>query len=155
MRLVVDSNIVFSLIISGSSGRVYRLLKDYSLSLYAPEEVICEFREYTSLLKEKAKEFEKRVLLAFSLLTIVPFEVYSSEIQEALRIASMFDAKDAPFIALALKLGIPLWTEDKDVLRHSFASGKYVALDTAAVEELLKGKDIKKVLKDLRSRLGL
>ena len=39
MRLVVNSNILFSLIISGRKGRVYGILERYNPILLAPEEL--------------------------------------------------------------------------------------------------------------------
>ncbi len=155
MKLIADSNIVFSLIISGKKGRIYQILERYDIDLLAPEELVSEFREYVSLLRKKSEDFEKRTLLAFSLIAIVPIEVYSDKISEALGIAREFDEKDAPFIALALKLGIPVWTEDKDMLRHSFLTGRYLALDTEAVKELLEGAKLEDALEKLRNRLSL
>jgi len=86
---------------------------------------------------------------------VVPEKSFDDRFLEALRIAESFDKKDAPFIALALKLRIPVWTEDKDMLRYSFPIGRYMALDTQAVEELLEGKMLEEVLDMLRGRLGL
>ncbi len=45
MSLIVDSNIVFSLIISGRKGRVYRIIERYDPTLLAPEELVLEFKE--------------------------------------------------------------------------------------------------------------
>lgn len=59
---------------------------------------------------------------------------------EAHNICSNFDPKDTPFIALALKLNIHIWTNDKEMIRHGLKSGRYLALDTQAVENLLKGR---------------
>jgi len=36
-------------------------------------------------------------------------------IDDALEICKSFDPDDAPFIALALKLDIPIWSNDKDL----------------------------------------
>jgi len=49
----------------------------------------------------------------FPLADIIPLEIYYDSLQEALDIAKHFDEKDAPFIALALKLNLPIWTEDR------------------------------------------
>ncbi len=72
--------------------------------------------------------------------------------RKAYEIAKEFDPKDTPFIALALKLNIPIWTNDKPMIIHGLKSGKYLALDTQAVEDLLKGKSLEEVKKDLRGR---
>jgi len=64
-----------------------------------------------------------------------------------------FDPKDTPFIALSLKLNIPVWTEDKDFILYSLQAKSFKALDTKAVEELAEGKDPKEVILNLRKRL--
>ena len=40
---------------------------------------------------------------------------YIDKIKKAYEICKKFDEKDTPFIALALKLGIPIWSNDKDL----------------------------------------
>jgi predicted nucleic acid-binding protein len=42
-----------------------------------------------------------------------------SLLQIAKEIASKFDIDDYPLIALALKLNIPIWTNDKGMIKHS------------------------------------
>jgi len=51
-------------------------------------------------------------------LIVVPSYVYTDKITEAYEIAGGFDEKDTPFIALALKFGIPVWTRDKGMILH-------------------------------------
>jgi len=53
-------------------------------------------------------------------------------IQMAKKIANEFDLDDFPFIALALKLNAPIWTNDKII--HGLKSEEYLAVDTKAVE---------------------
>ena len=87
------------------------------------------------------------------LVHIVPRELYEDKLREAYAIAREFDLKDTPFIALALKLNIPVWTEDRDIIKYGIQTRRYIALDTTAVEKLLSGKDIEDVLRNLASRL--
>jgi predicted nucleic acid-binding protein len=70
--------------------------------------------------------------------------------KEAESIAS-FDIYDSPFIALALKLNISIWSNDKQLIKYSFNS-RYTAIDTIALESILKGLKIENVLRDLRTR---
>jgi len=92
-------------------------------------------------------------MFAFKLVNIVPREFYEEKLKEAYAIAEKFDPKGTPFIALALKLNIPVWTEDKDLVKNSFQTRKYVALDTIAVEEILLGKTTEEALQNLMKRL--
>lgn len=65
----------------------------------------------------------------------------------------MFDKSDTPFTALTMKLKIPLWTGDKDMIEYSFKSGLYTALDTKAIEELPEGRTLNQVIANLRNRI--
>ncbi len=112
-----------------------------------------EFKRHKVKLRKFAKEFEYRTLLAFSFVRIIPLEFYSDKIKEAYEIASKFDEKDTPFIALALKLNIPIWTGDKKMLLASLSDKKFIALDTVALESLLSGKSLDRVINDMKSRL--
>ena len=69
--------------------------------------------------------------------------------------ASKFDVDDAPFIALAMQLNVPIWSNDKKLITHGLKTREYVALDTKAVEELLLGKPLEEVLKNLKRRLQI
>ncbi len=40
---------------------------------------------------------------------------YEDKLRDAYAVAREFVPKDTPFIALALKLNVPIWTEDKDI----------------------------------------
>ncbi len=154
IALILDSNILFTIVIAGSRSRAHRIVEEYELRLFMPEEALIEFHRHAEKLKRHAvKDFETKVMLAFTLVHIVPRELYEDKLRDAYSIAGRFDPKDTPFIALALKLDVPIWTEDKDIIKHGIQTQKYIALDTAAVEKLLSGKSLEDVLQDLISRL--
>ena len=77
---------------------------------------------------------------------------YGDRVTEAFELAKRFDEKDAPFIALALKFDAPIWTNDKKLIEFGLKTGKYIALDTQAVEDLLKEESMDKVVGKLRRR---
>jgi len=155
LAFIVDSNIIFSIVVAGRRAWAYRIIAEHQdLELFSPEEVLIEFREHTKKLKRSARvEFWNKVLLAFSLIRIVPKVLYEDVLHEAYSIARTFDAKDTPFIALSLKLDLPIWTEDRGLLRASFKSGKYVALDTEAIERLLEGEPLETIREKLYRKL--
>ena len=103
-----------------------------------------------SKLSEAEVQFAIDTMLEY--VTLVPKYKYEDKINEAKDIAKNFDYKDYPFIALALKLDVPVWTGDKEMIRFGLKSGKYLAFDTEAVEDLVKGKSIEDVLEDLKKR---
>ncbi len=141
IALVLDSNILFTIVIAGSRSRAYRIIEEYDLNLFMPEEALIEFHRHAGRLRRYAiKDFEAKTVLVFMLVRIVPRELYEDKLGDAYAIAREFDPKDTPFIALALKLNVPIWTEDKDIIKYGIQTRRYVALDTIAVEKLLSGK---------------
>jgi predicted nucleic acid-binding protein len=111
MRLVVDANVLFSAMIKNSTTR--RIFFDENIELFAPDFLIDEFRKYERLILDKAQktpdEFASLVEVLRNRINLV------SEIKEfmpaALRISP--DRNDATYFALALKLGIPIWSNDR------------------------------------------
>ena len=152
MNFVIDSNIVFSIIISGRKSKAYNIISKHDLELYFPEDGIEEFRKHKEKLSEYSDEFELRAFLTFALLRVIPRDLYEDKIPEAYELAKQFDEKDTPFIALALKLNALIWTGDKNMIIHSLRTRKYIALDTQAIEELIKGKSLEEVVKNLKKR---
>jgi len=154
IALVLDSNVLFMIVVAGSRSRAYRIIEEHELNLFTPEEALIEFHRHVEKLRRHAiKDFETKVMLAFMLVHVVPRELYEDKLRDAYTIARTFDPKDTPFIALSLKLNVPIWTEDKDVIKYGIQTRRYIALDTIAVEKLLSGKSLENVLQDLALRL--
>ncbi len=152
MNFVIDSNIVFSIIISGRKSKAYNIISKHDLELYFPEDGVEEFRKHKEKLSKYSDEFELKAFLTFALLRVIPRDLYEDKLKEAFQIAKQFDEKDTPFIALELKLNAPIWTNDKKLIEFSLRTGKYIALDTQAVEDLLKGRSMEEILEELKKR---
>jgi len=156
--LVVNSNILFSYFML--SQKIRNLILNSKVTLYTPDWAIHELNKYfdnkiAKRVEEKRisrEEIELIVLDLMQRLIVVPRALYIDRWDNAMKIAEQFDVKDAPFIALALKLNIPIWTGDKKMIEFGLKTGKYVALDTKAVEDLIKGKSLEDVLNDLKKR---
>jgi len=110
MKLVVDTNIVFSLFKRDSFTN--KLLKEYKIELFAPNELIEELYKYSELICSKSKIAKEKFSEDISLL---------SEIIELKNASKFFEDKanelishkiDVPFLALALKLNVPIWSND-------------------------------------------
>ncbi len=133
-KLVVDTNVLFRLFKKGSPIRV---LSKY-LTLYTPAYALFELYEKQGRVIKKLKinesDFFKIFFSLRHIVEFVPETDYTDKIQEAYEIAKDFDPKDTSFIALALKLNVPIWTNDKAMINYGLKSGKYLALDTQAVE---------------------
>ena len=44
MKLVIDSNILFSVIVKGKESSNYKIIKEYKVDLYFPEDGLLEYR---------------------------------------------------------------------------------------------------------------
>ena len=159
LPLVADSNVLFRFLLL--SPRVRRILYSGRVAIYAPDWAVREVEKYLSRIADKLERrgvgrAALRLVLAelFSRIIVVPREVFRSELREAYELARAFDPKDTPFIALARKLRVPIWTEDRDLIKRGLETERYLALDTRAVEELLAGSSLADVLEGLRRRLG-
>lgn len=119
MELAVDSNVVFSAMVKDSLTR--SLLCNPNLLLYAPEALISEMHEHSEEIKEKSGLSENRwkevTGILLSKIRLVPKEEIALFLKEALEFSP--DQEDAPFFALCLARGIPLWSNDKALKQQS------------------------------------
>ncbi len=133
--VLVDSNIIFSLIIKEKSSAYLNIFLKANFEAFAPEDIIREFRIHRKELEDKSEEFERGIFLAFSFIGVMPREFYGDEVERAYNICRKFDQKDSPFVGLALKLKAPIWTNDRGILQNE---GEYRTITTAALKELLE-----------------
>ena len=135
--LVLDANIFIRAVFG---FRVRQLLESYEdlASFYSPETCFQEAQEYIPQLAQRRKI---NVLLAFSVLEELQrivvavdrslYEGYEGPARERVRGR---DPDDWPVVAVALMLGLPVWTEDQDF----FGSG-IPTWTTDRVELFLRG----------------
>ena len=130
MDLAVDTNIVFSSLTR--SRRIQSILVGLHRNghiVHAPEELIEELRENIGKLR-KYSPLDPDLLNTVveqalpRLLTLHSTAEIPGEIKEkAKRLVARVDPDDWPFIALAMYLGVPLWTGDKGLLKMSAETG--------------------------------
>jgi len=108
MDLVIDTNILFSILIKKS--RTESLLFEEELHLFAPEFIFEEFEKYADLILDKTKrtrtEFDKLLDIFKQKIKIMPNEETEEIMLQAEKICP--DKKDADYFALALRLKCPL-----------------------------------------------
>ena len=138
--MVLDTNKALSSLVR--NGVVRRLILHPAIELYAPEYLIEEIDEHKSdVLKKVPEEFFHLMMDELKRkLIVVKAEELASYRDEAVRIAQEFDIDDWPFVAVALRLGIPIWTNDKALIRHSLRSSRYLAIDTVTLLKVLRGE---------------
>lgn len=117
MKLVIDTSIVFSLFKSNSFTN--KLLKEYKIELFAPKELIEELSKYSELICSKSK-ISKQTFLSYlnSFSEIIELKT-PSQISLS-KISKLISHKtDVPFLALALELEIPIWSNDQHFKKQS------------------------------------
>lgn len=115
MQLVVDANILFAALIK-DSVTIEILLEEF-VEYFTPEWILEEFYKNKDEILKKSKrtpqEFEQVFEYLKQRITIVPKDDYREFLDFAEKIAP--HEKDAPYLALALKLKIPVWSNDRNL----------------------------------------
>ena len=132
MRLVIDTNILFSFFRKDSTTR--NLISRFEIfELFAPSFCIEELLKYKQLICKKAgisEETFKKVLEELNIFVkIVPLNEYSKFLPKAKSICP--DPDDIDFFALALKLNCPIWSNDTKLKKQS-------AIKVFSTRELMK-----------------
>lgn len=144
MILVVDTNIVFSGILS-PEGTISDLLLNStdSFTFYAPSAIIDELDKHhkklvkISGLSDSEIQFLRRMLLRK--IELIDLEsIRSTTWENALELTGNVDEFDAPFIALSLELEAPLWNGDKKLIKGLKTKGIEWILDT---NQIIKIRD--------------
>ena len=123
MKIVVDTNIIFSGLLS-PNGTISDLLLNSSdtFDFYAPTFLVEELDNHKSKLLRltgysgKELDFLQRIL--FKKIDLIDLEsIQQKTWDKAVELTKNVDENDAPFIALALELDAPLWTGDKKLIK--------------------------------------
>lgn len=93
------------------SSKIFSLLK---CEFIAPSFILYEFNKHEEECFKKSglnsKDFELRKKEIISKIKFIDFSFYEENIPEAKK--NLEDEDDAPYLALALKLKIPIWSND-------------------------------------------
>ena len=134
MELVADTNVIFSLFKKDSFTR--RLVGKHNIKLFSPNWLIKELNKYSEVICSKAKiSLESFDEAKESILKIVSTKEPSKEfLSKASKLIS--HESDAPFLALALELNIPVWSNDPHFQEQSVID----------VVEVFKTRELKEFL---------
>lgn len=121
MQLVVDTNILIAGFIRSATTR--ELLLDERLALWTPElslseaeKVLLKPRIYRKIKYARIEEVRTLLGKLTANLRVVPASTFKSRLVEAEKLAP--HSADAPFLALALHLELPLWSNDQELKTH-------------------------------------
>jgi predicted nucleic acid-binding protein len=115
IKLVVDANIIFSVLIK--NGFVRNLLFTKSLDLYIPSYIFLEIQKHLKLLCKKTNIEEKELfsllneIIFYANIKIIDDEKFSSFTKKAELFSP--DKYDSTYLGLCLFLKCGLWSEDK------------------------------------------
>ena len=111
--VAADANVLLSAAVGGAASRVFT---DSDLEVVTTEEVLAEVREHLASLARKVRMplEEAEEYLATLPVKAYPEPVYRARLGDARRHLADRDPDDIGLAALALHLGIPVWSNDKD-----------------------------------------
>jgi len=114
VKLVADANVLLAALLGGRAKVV--LQHPEVEELLTTEVTLAEVQEYAVILAKKRRLSLDTLLLAMAALpvTLVEKPVYASRLPQARKIVAQRDPDDVDILALALHLGLPLWSNDKD-----------------------------------------
>ena len=138
LRIVIDSNILFSALIRDSTTR--RLILEYDGYFLFPAIIFEEAEKHKSELLKKSgmneDEFNRILGLILRKVMIVPSEILNSYYKEALEISERIDINDTLFFACALAYpNSIIWSDDKNLKNQA----KIRVLNTLEIINILKG----------------
>ena len=115
MDIVADANVIFSALIK--EGVTAELLFNEDLHVFAPEFLLEEFSKHKDVILSKTKrteqDFREIVGILEQIITFFPREGLELFLERASEISP--DEDDVPYFALALRLGCPIWSNDKKI----------------------------------------
>ncbi|WP_432411439.1 PIN domain-containing protein [Rasiella sp. SM2506] len=142
MKLVVDTNIIFSALLS-PEGTISDLILNSSdvFDFYSPTFVLEELDNHRAKLLKitdlSKKELDFLQMMLFKKIDLIDLEsIRTATFEAAVKLTKNVDKFDAPFIALALELESPLWTGDKKLIKGISKQGIGWVLSTSIITEI-------------------
>jgi predicted nucleic acid-binding protein len=149
MKIVVDSNIVFSAILN-SQGKIGQLIingskhfKLFTVGLLK-EEILNHKTKILSISGLTQKQFDKSLKVITDRINFVDEILISDiDIQKALDLVSGIDENDTLFVALTNHLNAKLWTGDKKLVSGLKKKGYTKTISTDDLHMIFLEKQIK------------
>lgn len=113
VSLIADANPLIAALLGGKAALV---VASGAFNLYAPQFTLFEVESYIPRVASMIGRTELQVFETFRRLPVRACQpsIYSAELILAEQLIGMRDADDVPVVALALALGYPVWTNDRD-----------------------------------------
>jgi len=143
MNIVVDTNIVFSALLSSSSTIPDIIIAPFTyLKFYTSEYLFDELENHKEKLQKISRLTEKEIDIAktklFKYITTISLEIIPQKIwQEAEKLVADIDEDDIAFVALSIFLDAHLWTGDKILYNGLKNKGFDKVIFTSEIQEAL------------------
>lgn len=133
MKIIIDNNILFSLMKpSSSASEIFSLMK---WNYIVPDFILKEFEKHKPECETKSgltkSGFEQRKKEVFGEISFVELTEYENLLKEAAAFSP--DEDDSPYFALALKYDCPIWSNDTELKKQE----KITVLSTKEMIELI------------------
>ena len=127
MKIIVDTNILFSAMLSNRSPSRQIMLQQ-ELEFFAPNFIFLELFKHKEKLLKLSKQSEAEIYLFLNYLLksvkfISPDLVSTQNYLSAYHLCKDVDEANTPFVALSLELNAALWTGDKRLKNGLQAKG--------------------------------
>ncbi|MBI2043771.1 PIN domain-containing protein [Candidatus Pacearchaeota archaeon] len=121
MLIVVDVNVIFSALVNrGNSFEIFEKNKLFrKFEFVSPEFMFSELDSKMTRILNETKLPKRDVLEILSFIKEQIVVVHSSEFADKLQEAFKLNFKDAPYLALALKLKCPIFSGDKGLKKQN------------------------------------
>lgn len=118
MKLVIDANVLFSLLIK--EGTTKELFLNFNLDLYTSNFIFNELEKHKQEILEKTKRTEDEFNLVLDIFKKIVKVVSTGNFIDSFENAKQIcpDQKDIPYFALALKLDCGIWSNDKELKKQ-------------------------------------
>ncbi|MDR2683396.1 MAG: PIN domain-containing protein [Dysgonamonadaceae bacterium] len=142
MRIVVDTNIVFSALASSNRTLAEIIIAPFGLfRFYTSEYLLEELEEHRDKLLKASKLTDKEINKAsaklFKYINLISLEIIPSEIwQQAEELTSDIDPDDISFVALSIYLDAYLWTGDKVLYNGLKSKGFNKVISTVEIKDI-------------------
>ena len=135
MKLVTDTNILFSFFWEDSL--IKQILTSPNMEILSHIFALDELKKHSSLIINKTKISKREFTVEFnklkSFVKFLPKEYYQSFLKTAEEISP--DKSDAHFLALCLRLNLPLWSNDKELKKQN----KVIVVDIKDIIDIYLG----------------
>ena len=142
MRIVVDTNIVFSALLSSSTMIHEIIISPFSrFHFYTPEYLFEELENHKDKLQKASKlteeEINKAKLKLFKYVNIISLGIIPQKVWlQAEALTFDIDPNDISFVALSIFLNAYLWTGDKVLYQGLINKGFQEVLSTSELRKM-------------------